>query len=260
MSGEGHSNNRTARAKLGLVSHDNTGGYFIVECQGCGIVYPSFQCGGGDAIADTGDYNDAICPHCSQESPEECSNVGLVWNTQQLKINELQQRLTAADEQIDLLSPRHTEQPEGKRERFEKWVMATKHPVYGFLDGRSLARGDDRTGYADEYVQGLWVAYLAFGAEQPAPVAVVPDGYCIMPRQLTAENGAKAMLLGEFKLLATMECPECCELDEPTEGCSICDGEGEYGQKHTIPWDQIKFIYSKAVAGLALKAESAKSR
>ncbi|CRM94491.1 hypothetical protein [Pseudomonas sp. 22 E 5] len=85
----------------------------------------------------------------------------------------LQQRLTAADEQIDLLTPRHTEQPEGKRERFEKWVMATKHPVYGFLDGRSLARGDDRTGYADEYVQGLWVAYLAFEAEQPAPVAVV---------------------------------------------------------------------------------------
>ena len=57
-----------------------------------------------------------------------------------------------------------------------------------------------------------------------------------------------------------MECPECCDLEEQTEGCSICDGEGEYGQKHTIPWDQIKFIYSKAVSGLALKAESAKSR
>lgn len=91
----------------------------------------------------------------------------------------LQQRLTAADEQIDLLTPRHTEQPEGKRERFEKWVMATKHPVYGFLDGRSLARGDDRTGYADEYVQGLWVAYLAFEAEQPAPVAF--PGYPPVP-------------------------------------------------------------------------------
>ncbi|WP_371360145.1 hypothetical protein [Pseudomonas sp. KT_2_4] len=103
MSGQGHSNNRMARAKLGLVSHDNTGGYFIVECQGCGVVYPSFQCGGGDAIADTGDYNDAICPHCGQESPEECSNVGLVWNTQQLKINELQQRLNAADECWDKL-------------------------------------------------------------------------------------------------------------------------------------------------------------
>lgn len=64
-------------------------------------------------------------------------------------------------------------QVEGKRERFQKWVMATKHPVYGFLDGRSLARGDDRTGYADEYVQGLWVAYLAFGIEQPQGEPVV---------------------------------------------------------------------------------------
>lgn len=97
-------------------------------------------------------------------------------------------------------------------------------------------------------------------AEQHASVSVVPEGYCIMPRQLTAENGAKGLLLGEFKLLVTMECPECCELEEPTEGCFICDGEGEYGQKHTIPWDQIKFIYSKAVSGLAVKADSAKSR
>jgi hypothetical protein len=88
---------------------------------------------------------------------------------------------------------------------------------------------------------------------EPAPVAVVPEGYCIMPRQLTAENGAKALLLGEFKLLVTKECTECCDLEEPTEGCSICDGEGEYGQKHIIPWDQIKFIYSKAVSGLSIK-------
>lgn len=104
------------------------------------------------------------------------------------------------------------------------------------------------------------VINLVQHTEQPAPVTVVPDGYCIMPRQLTAENGAKALLLGEFKLLVTKECPECCELEDPVEGCSICDGEGEYGQKHTIPWDQIKFIYSKAVSGLAVKAESAKTR
>ncbi|MDT9643590.1 hypothetical protein [Pseudomonas sp. JV245A] len=95
-------------------------------------------------------------------------------------------------------------------------------------------------------------------AEQPAPT--VPDGYCIMPKKLTAENGAKALLLGEFKLQSTHECPECRELEEPSEGCEICDGEGEYGQKHTIPWDQIKFIYSKVVKGLAVKAEPAKSR
>lgn len=95
-------------------------------------------------------------------------------------------------------------------------------------------------------------------AKPSAPVAVVPQGYCVMPRHLTAENGAKALLLGEFTLQSTHECPECRELEEPSEGCEICDGEGEYGQKHTIPWDQIKFIYSKAVEGLAVKAEPAK--
>ncbi|MGY2288380.1 hypothetical protein ACW9H6_01855 [Pseudomonas sp. SDO528_S397] len=95
--------------------------------------------------------------------------------------------------------------------------------------------------------------------DRPGPTAespAVPDGYYIMPKSLTAENGAKALLLGEFKLKVTRECPECCELEKPTEGCEVCDGEGEYGQSHTIPWDLIKFIYSKAVKGLAIHNKS----
>lgn len=90
------------------------------------------------------------------------------------------------------------------------------------------------------------------------PLVSIPDGYCLMPKQLTAENGAKALLLGEFKLEATQECTECRELDEPVEGCEICDGEGEYGQRHTIPWDMIKFIYSEAVKGLALQQKASR--
>jgi hypothetical protein len=89
------------------------------------------------------------------------------------------------------------------------------------------------------------------------PVGSIPDGYCVMPRRLTAENGAKALLLGEFKVHVTQECRECAELDEPDENCEICDGEGEYCQHHTISWDQIKFIYSKAVEGLAASSEPA---
>ena len=88
-------------------------------------------------------------------------------------------------------------------------------------------------------------------AEQRIDELAVPAGYCLMPTRLTAENGAKALLLGEFKLEVTTECPECRELEEPLEGCEVCDGEGEYGQQHMIPWDQIKFIYSEAVKGLA---------
>lgn len=86
--------------------------------------------------------------------------------------------------------------------------------------------------------------------------AVLPEGYCLMPRSLTAENGAKALLIGEFKLKVTMDCPECCELEEASEGCEICGGEGEYIQQHTIPWEQIKFIYSEAVRGLARNNEA----
>ena len=62
------------------------------------------------------------------------------------------------------------EHPGGRRERFQKWVMATKHPVLGYLDGHWLERGDDREGYANEYVQGLWVAFKEF-AEPPALVS-----------------------------------------------------------------------------------------
>ncbi|MEJ5863541.1 Lar family restriction alleviation protein [Pseudomonas farsensis] len=90
-----------------------------------------------------------------------------------------------------------------------------------------------------------------------APALSIPDGYCLMPRRLTAENGAKALLLGEFKLQVTRECPECLNLEEPIEGCEICDGEGEYAQHYMIPWDQIKFIYSEAVKGLALPSPAA---
>jgi|GEM_PF-2578919 len=169
MSGEGHSKNRTARAKLGLVSHDNTGGYFIVECQGCGVVYPSFQCGGGDAIADTGDYNDAICPHCAQESPEECSNVGRAWNTQQLKINELQQRLTAADERIDQLT-----RPQD--------VQVACMPVERCYDVRAkmiIAFNETKKngGDLDDALDAAYKSALRYSpnpltAEQPAPVSV----------------------------------------------------------------------------------------
>lgn len=56
--------------------------------------------------------------------------------------------------------------PQGTRERFQKWVLSIEHPVKGWLDGHWLRRGDDREGYADEYVQGLWVAFKTFGAQR----------------------------------------------------------------------------------------------
>lgn len=80
----------------GFVTDNNSGGYFVIECQECGAIYPSQQADGGGQIADTGDYNDAICPHCGEEGSEECENVGLAWNAQQAKIIALLAELEEA--------------------------------------------------------------------------------------------------------------------------------------------------------------------
>lgn len=121
---------------------------------------------------------------------------------------------------------------------------------------RSDAGEVDRLNTVVEQQKNL-IASLRAELRESRSITTIPDGYCVMPRRLTAENGAKALLLGEFKVHVTQECQECADLDEPDEHCEICDGEGEYCQHHMISWDQIKFIYSKAVEGLAAKAEPA---
>ncbi|HDL6787567.1 hypothetical protein NFB50_16535 [Yersinia ruckeri] len=85
----------------GYVADNNTGGYYVVECGNCGEVLPSQQLDGGGAIADTGDYDDAYCPHCNAVDPDECYNAGLVWNVQQAKINALITALEAAQKERD---------------------------------------------------------------------------------------------------------------------------------------------------------------
>lgn len=95
-----------------------------------------------------------------------------------------------------------------------------------------------------QHIAGLMQARSA----QPAPV--VPEGYVIMPRRLTAENGAKGLLLGEFKANIELGCP-CVDDDEASDECEICNGDGSYLQPVAIDWDTIKAIYEKAADGLA---------
>ncbi|MFF3703908.1 MULTISPECIES: hypothetical protein [Pseudomonas] len=132
-------------------------------------------------------------------------------------------------------------------------LLTAAQPLGWVYDGgQEFTRDPDRA--YDLRAEGIELtAVYGHAQHQGEPVAAIPDGYCLMPRRLTAENGAKALLLGEFKLKVTRECPECIDLEEPAEGCEICDGEGEYAQRHTIPWEQIKFIYSEAVKGLAFQ-------
>ncbi len=82
-----------------------------------------------------------------------------------------------------------------------------------------------------------------------------PNDTVVMPRELTAENGAKALLIGEFSEITEIECPYCAGTDwldvDETMTCDCCDGKGTYLAKTTVGWDTIKAIYAKAVEHLA---------
>lgn len=78
------------------------------------------------------------------------------------------------------------------------------------------------------------------------PARAVPDGYVILPAKLTAENGAKAALMGEFSELACVECPEC-EGDD----CITCGGEGSVMEHVPVSWTTIKRIHDAVVQHFA---------
>lgn len=74
----------------------------------------------------------------------------------------------------------------------------------------------------------------------------VPAGYVLMPKALTAENGAKSALIGEFTIRHEVTCSGCA-YDEADDDCEVCGGEIEYTERVTVPWAVIKDIYAAAV-------------
>lgn len=85
--------------------------------------------------------------------------------------------------------------------------------------------------------------------EQPAPV--VPDSYVMVPMRLTAENGAKGALSGEFSETKFVKCPECFGDDE----CETCDGSGKIEITVPVTWTTIKAIWVKGVEHFAATAQ-----
>lgn len=77
----------------------------------------------------------------------------------------------------------------------------------------------------------------------------LPDGYCVMPRKLSAENGAKGALSGEFHITHRIGCQSC-----GGEGCEDCNEEGGWDGEILIGWDIIKRIHEAAVEACALPA------
>ncbi len=85
------------------------------------------------------------------------------------------------------------------------------------------------------------------GAEPVSQPNTLRDGYCIMPMKLTAENGAKGALSGEFSETKFINCPECFGDDE----CETCDGSGRIEISVPVSWTTIKEIWAKGVEHFA---------
>ncbi|EPT0835225.1 TPA: hypothetical protein ACV4T5_004444 [Yersinia enterocolitica] len=87
---------------------------------------------------------------------------------------------------------------------------------------------------------------------------LVPAGYCIMPESLTAENGAKGALSGEFFTETDITCEECggdCDEDDP---CKHCNDLGVQTVRTAIGWSTIKDIYKIAVGATAIRLAGGK--
>ncbi|WP_275267092.1 hypothetical protein [Klebsiella pneumoniae] len=83
---------------------------------------------------------------------------------------------------------------------------------------------------------------------------VIPDGYVMVPMRLTAENGAKGALSGEFSETWFVNCPECFGNDE----CETCDGSGRIEITLPVTWTTIKEIWAKGVEHFAAAPQEVK--
>ncbi|MDL3689769.1 molecular chaperone DnaJ [Salmonella enterica] len=83
------------------------------------------------------------------------------------------------------------------------------------------------------------VKYIPLSGNSP----VIPDDWVMVPKKLTAENGAKSLLSGEFLETTFISCPECFADEE----CESCDGSGRIKIEVPVSWTTIKAIWNKGV-------------
>ncbi|HFO2165177.1 TPA: hypothetical protein ACHJD0_003738 [Escherichia coli] len=86
-------------------------------------------------------------------------------------------------------------------------------------------------------------------AETSTNSPVTPDGWVMVPKRLTAENGAKGVLSGEFSETTFISCLECFGDDD----CDTCDGSGRIEIKVPVTWSTIKSIWDKGIEYFAAK-------
>lgn len=114
------------------------------------------------------------------------------------------------------------------------------------ISGVSVRNDTARDADGDYYSLPVQYAWCGWQARAKLSAPVVPDGFAMVPTRLTAENGAKVALSGEFYELVTRQCLECVE-DESGDNCEYCENTGEVTEKIAISWDSIKAIHCKVV-------------
>lgn len=90
----------------------------------------------------------------------------------------------------------------------------------------------------------------------------LPESYVLLPRSLTAENGAKALLIGEFHESIEVQCLTCGgdgrydtgRPEDEGKDCPDCDGSGMESVDVPVSWTNIKKIYAMAVEHFAGKS------
>ncbi|HBR5571875.1 TPA: DUF551 domain-containing protein [Klebsiella pneumoniae] len=117
---------------------------------------------------------------------------------------------------------------------------------------------EKRIADAVELLKKAAPAMLTDNGDPDGPLAgrmkspVIPDGYVMVPIRLTAENGAKGALSGEFSETKFVNCQECFGDDE----CETCDGSGRIKITVPVTWTTIKEIWAKGVEHFAAAPQS----
>lgn len=140
-----------------------------------------------------------------------------------------------------------------------KLVSADEDDNFYSWFGRFWSENYQQNNYTTSAKQMLGtMAEFAFragreSATQAGNPPETPDGWAMVPMKLTAENGAKAALIGEFNLEYTLTCHECFG-----EGCDDCSGEGAWINTIPIDWTTIKEIWAKGVEHFSVAPQEAK--
>ncbi len=142
----------------------------------------------------------------------------------------------------------------GAAERYFR--AASPNNITAILDALEAAQQYAKS--RDEENQGLMLTIGRLRVEREqleASQPVVPEGYCLMPLSLTAENGAKNALNGEFHTIEHIGCVVCGGdgIDGDDE-CDNCNGSGDVVVQAPVSWTTIKDIYKAAVKCCAIQS------